>query len=491
MDFLDPKKRKAHNIRLMIGYALMTIALLLASVLLLFVAFGYGINSSTGQVTQNGLLFVDAHPEQASIVIDGRDRGKTDGRFVMEAGEYTVELSREGYRSWKRDFVLEGGNIVRLVYPFLFPQNLESRDLLAYATTPDMVSSSPDRRWILSHTPAAMSALQLTDTSTDQLRTAQLALPAGLFAGRTGTQTFKDVEWSTDNRHLLVKYSFDGGYDYLILDRDKPELSISVSQVFGRAFTNVTLRDKKADQLYLYDESGGVLTAGRTSDKSTEQVLTGVISFWPYKQNELLYTTNTGAAADKSLVRLKDSQTTYTIREVVRANKFMLNMAEFDGDTYVVCGSVSDGKVYIYKNPLDTLKSDSKKQLLHTLLMRLDNPEFLSFSANTRFISVQSGAKFAIYDLETKNQYKYDSGLQLAAKQEARWMDGHRLMLLADGKVQVFDYDGINKQTLVDATSGFVPMFDRDYNQLFTVSPLLADKAKVGLLRTDLNLGTE
>lgn len=491
MDFLDPKKRRAHSIRLMLGYVLMAIALLLASVLLLFVAFGYGINSTTGQVTQNGLLFVDAHPEQANIVINGRDRGKTDGRFVMEAGEYSIELSREGYRSWKRDFVLEGGNIVRLVYPFLFPTNLQSRDLLAFASEPDMVTSSPDRRWIVSHTPSVIGTLQLTDTSTDQLQTTQLALPAGLFTGRSGTQTFQDVEWSTDNRHVLVKYSFEGGYDYLILDRDKPELSISVSQTFGRAFTKVALRDKKHDLLYLYDANGGVLTAGRTADKTTEPVATGVISFWPYKQNELLYATNTNATADKSFIKLKDGQSTYNIREVQRADKFLLNMAEFDGETYVVCGSVADGKVYVYKNPLDTLKGDGKKPLVHTLLMRLENPEYLSFSANTRFIAIQSGAKFAVYDLETENQYKYDTGLKLTAGQEANWMDGHRLMLVSEDKMNVFDFDGINKQTLVGAKAAFVPMFDRDYNQLFSVSPTLADKSKTGLVRTDLNLGTE
>ncbi len=491
MDFLDPKKRRSHAIRLMIGYCLLAIALLLASVLLLFMAFGYGINRTTGEVTQNGLVFVDAHPEAAEIYLNGVDKGQTDGRFVFEAGKYNIELRRDGYRTWKRDFILEGGNIVRLVYPFMFPTQLQQRNILAYTTTPDMVTASPDRRWIMSHVPDSLASLQLTDTSVDALPTTTLTLPAQLFAGRTGVQRMQAVEWSTNNRHVLVKYSFDGGYDYLILDRERPNESLSVSQVFGKPFTKVTLRDKSPNQFYLYDSTGGVLLSGKTTDKTTTPVATEVVSFWPYKENIVLYNTHAGAAADKTIVKLKDGTATYTIRELSRATTALLNIAEFDGDEYMVTGSPADGKVYIYKNALAALKKNPQKTVLQTLLMRLENPEYVSFSANARFIAIQAGAKFDVYDLEAKQQYKYDTALPLAARQEATWMDGHRLLLQSASKMHVFDFDGTNKQTIVDITPGFVPLFDRDYNQLFTVGPSVGDAAKFSLVRTDLNLGTE
>jgi hypothetical protein len=41
MDFLDPKKSHAHTVRLIIGYVLIGIALILATVLLLDVASGF------------------------------------------------------------------------------------------------------------------------------------------------------------------------------------------------------------------------------------------------------------------------------------------------------------------------------------------------------------------------------------------------------------------------------------------------------------------
>ena len=489
MDFLDPQKKRAHKIRLMIGYFLASIALMLASVLLLFASFGYGINRSTGEVVQNGLVFVDAHPEQAHMYLNGQDKGETDGRFVLEAGSYSIELKRDNYRSWKRDFTLDGGGIVRLVYPFLFPEKLDSRDITTFASTPDVATESPDRKWVVLHNPEALSTFQILDTSKDELALTSVTVSDAVFGTHTGAQKLEFVEWSTDNRHVLLKHSFDGGYQYIVFDRQDPQTSYNVSTVFNKSYTTVAFRDKKFDLLYLHDATTGQLLSGKVGDKTTAAVATGVISFWPYKDNTVLYATNTDAPADKTIIKLKDGQVNYTIREVMRSDKFLLNIAEFDGDTFIASGSMADGKLYVYKNPVDFLKKSSTTPLINMVLLKLDNPEYASFSANARFLALQSGSKFAVYDFETDKQYKYDTTMPLLPGQKATWMDGHRLMLISDGKMNVFDYDGINKQTLSNANTGFIPLFDRDYNQYFTVGPSVADPAKTGLVRTDINLG--
>src|SRR5690554_5521518 len=119
MDFLDPKKRRAHVRRLYIGYALMAVLIFGVASLLVLQAFGYSFNPRTGDITQNGLVFIDAHPQAAEVFINGQSKGFTDQRMVMTNGKYSLELKREGYRDWRRDFVLEGGHIERFVYPFL------------------------------------------------------------------------------------------------------------------------------------------------------------------------------------------------------------------------------------------------------------------------------------------------------------------------------------------------------------------------------------
>jgi hypothetical protein len=490
MDFLDPKKKRQHTIKLFVGYALIATALFLASVLLLFAAFGYGIKGTSGEVIQNGLLFVDAHPQQATMYINGQERGQTDGRFVLEAGNYNLELKRDGYRPWKRDFTLEGGNIVRLVYPFLFPEKLEKKDIQTFTTQPDMVTQSPDRRWIVVHDAANVTQFRTIDTADKKLPTATLIMPAAVLAGHIGT--IEMVEWSTDNRHVLLKNSYDGGYDFIVLDREQPDQSYNVTQMFGKAYGNVTLRDKKFDQLYLHDTATGSLLSGNAKDKSVTPVLEHVVAFWPYKDDTVLYATNTDAPADKTLLRLKDGKVTYTLKQLTRSESYLLNMAEFDGETYVIGSSTADGKIYIYKDPVNVLKQKSNAELTPSVLMKLEKAQYLSFSGNARFISVQAGSQFAVYDFETKQQYKYDTKQSLPANYKAKWMDGHRLMTVStDNKMTVFDYDGLNKQTLVATNGAYVPMFDRDYNRLYVAGPTGADVNKQGLAWIRLNLAED
>ena len=68
-------------------------------------------------------------------------------------------------------------------------------------------------------------------------------------------------------------------------------------------------------------------------------------------------------------------------------------------------------------------------------------------------------------------------------------MDGHRLATSTDKTVLVFDYDGINIQKLMPINPTTDVMFDRDYENAFTLYPPEADgKAKLAqtkLLVTD------
>jgi hypothetical protein len=67
MDFLDPRRFRKQKIRLMVGYILIAVAIGLGTVILVYGAYGYGINTKTGDIVQNGLLFVDSKPGGADI----------------------------------------------------------------------------------------------------------------------------------------------------------------------------------------------------------------------------------------------------------------------------------------------------------------------------------------------------------------------------------------------------------------------------------------
>jgi hypothetical protein len=91
-----------------------------------------------------------------------------------------------------------------------------------------------------------------------------------------------------------------------------------------------------------------------------------------------------------------------------------------------------------------------------------------------------------VYDLENAAQYSYEAAEPMDQPQtHAVWMDGDRLEYVSGGKLEVFDYDYRNRQTLVDANPAYAPFFSGDYSYLYALRPVRAD-AKAAFTSTSL-----
>jgi hypothetical protein len=487
MDFLDPKKKRAHNIRLFLGYILVGVALLISTLILVFEASGFDIDRKTGAIIQNGLIFIDAQPEAADIFLNGEPKNHTDNRLVMPAGEYSLELKRSGYRTWSHRFTLDGGSIERFIYPFLFPEKFQSKDIQPYSSQPGLNTESPDRKWLLVQQPGQLTKFDQFALDNDNDKISSFEIPAAVLPTKPGTNLLELVEWSTDNRHVLIKHTFDGGNEFIMVDRDTPANSINVNQQFpDQIFNDIRLRDKKFDQYYIYTKEGGVLKTADLKSKLVTPLLTQVLSFQPHGDDMVLYATDASAPAGKVAVRLRSGLDTYTVRDLPVASTYLLDLARFDGHWYFAIGGNADNKVYIYKDAPEDLKSTNKTSPL--LLLQVANPQYVSFSANARIIAVQGGASFAVYDAETNRVHRYNTALPGVEGQKANWMDGHRLTFVSNGHLVVFDFDNNNKQTLVEQNLGTFPFFNRDYTALYTISPSLAAKDKPALVRSELKI---
>lgn len=487
MDFLDDKKKRAHRNRLFIGYGLMAIAITFATIILVFATNGYSVNPGTGKVTQFGLLFIDSQPDGAEIYLNGERKGTTSDRLVVEENEYDLEIRRAGYRTWQKNFVLEARAVERFAYPFLFPAELKPREVRLLASSTDMVSSSPDRRWIVSHSPAAFLSFDITDTSQEDPQTSVIGLTPAVLPVRAGT-TLEAVEWSTDNKHLLVKAAYPGGADYILLNRESPELSLNLTQHFGVAFSQIRLRDKSADRLYVYDAATGSLQSADVATKAVSPLATGVVSYWPYGNDMVLYATTAGAPSGLVSVKLLDGADTYELRQVPISDMYLLNIARFKENWYFAIGARAEGGAYVYVNPVNELRRKPDSLPDPNVFLKVDGAQYLEFSANARFISVQGGSKFAVYDAELGRQSRYDVALPADESSRAHWMDGHRLTMLSQGKMYVFDFDGTNKYELLSAQPSFSAMFDRDYNNMFLVSQATENTELKALTRVPLRV---
>ena len=74
MEFLDPSKKRSRSIRLTIGHMLMAAVVVIGTYILVSQAYGFDVNTKTGQVFQNGLVYIDSAPDGAKILINKKTR---------------------------------------------------------------------------------------------------------------------------------------------------------------------------------------------------------------------------------------------------------------------------------------------------------------------------------------------------------------------------------------------------------------------------------
>lgn len=488
MDFLDPRKRHRHDIILMCGYGLMAIAIGLTSVILVYGASGYGINTKTGSVIQNGLLFVDSKPSGASIYLNNKLEGTTGARLVIPAGSYKLILSKSGYRDWQRQFNLNENSVFRFAYPFLFPVSLTPKDLKIYNSPLSLITESLDKHWLLvqiSTSDSKSLVFDMFDTSKLDQSPVQVSLPPSLLNG-SGPHVFKAVDWASNNNQVLIEHDFSGGSEFIIFNRADPASSFNINQTLTVSPSQVSLRDKKADQLYLYNQNGQSLSLGDISKNSVQLLLNHVLAYKTYGPDLASYVTDQNVAAGQVMARIRENNKTYPLFTFAAGDRYFIDAAQYQGHWYYVAGSNKSDRINIYKDPLSGIKDPQTAKAIPLISLPEANATSLAFSDNARLINLEAGQKFAVYDIEGQNRVQYDLSAPLG--EPLHWMDGHRLIGITNGSVLVMDFDGTNQQVLIPASSSQDIFFDKNLNQMLTITTA---NGGFTLQRTDLRAGTD
>jgi hypothetical protein len=489
MDFLDPKRKKSHRKRLLIGYLLMAVAVGMGTLILLFSAFGFWVDRKTGNVIQNGTVFVDSQPGNSNVYLNGvLQSSKTASRLVLPGSkQYTIKLTQDGYRDWSRVFTLGGGNIERLVYPLMVPKTLTTTENQLYASVPAVMSQSLDKRWLLVQQPGGTYVFDLYDLNNPKSLPTQLTIPSGVLTDSAKPATLSVVSWAGDNRHILMRRDFNGTSEYLMVDTDTVGNTVNINSSLGVTPTAVTLRDEKIDQVYLYDAVGGNLRQGDLKSKTVSSViLSNVLSFKTYGSDLVLYATKTGAEEGKVDLRIRENdKASFLLKSVQEATSYMLDISEFDGTPYYVVGTNTGNAVFVYKDPLPTLKGQQSKALLIPAVLRLTNPQFVSFASSSQFIALQSKNDLLVYDVQNDHQYKLRLEHDIAVSDKLLWMDGFRFALVDKGESFIVDFDGSNNQQLVPSVSGGV-FFDPDNKNVIALAPSLVVAGRFSLTQTSL-----
>ena len=474
MDFIDPKKRRATKIRLFIGYFLITLAIIMTTLTLLYAAYGYSFGKN-GQLIQKGLVFVSSSPSPASIYLNGvLNAQQTNARLNIPAGEYTIKLTRPGYRPWQRAVGVVGGSVERFDYPLLYPVHLVNTVEQKLTGLPQLFLESPSRQWILVQQPQNDTSFTRYDiTNFKQLVTTTVTIPSNIVAPNVPGGSWQLVQWSTDNSHVLLNHIVNGVNDYILFDQTQPSQSIDLTKALSLNNTVIpSMVNNQYNQYDLYDPTTQTLTQASLSQPQPTALLSQVLAFKSFGSNMLLYATTQNAPTGKVLIELQQNGTTYTLQSLpAGASNYLLNLAQYNGNWFVAEGDSSGHKVYIYENPQNSNSSSPSQPLVPAAILNVNQPNFLSFSANTQFIMAENGNHFSVFDAQNDKVYAYQTNPAPVAGTHAAWMDGDRIIYASGGHVVVFDYDDANQQTLQPAVNSTPDFFNQAYTWSYTIAP--------------------
>ena len=341
MDYLDPQKKRSHKVRLYIGYSLIAVAISIATVILVYIGSGFYLDKQTGSLIQNGQLFVNSNPEGATIYLNGeQQRTKTVGRLVVPSGSYKVTLKRDGFREWSQQVLLEGGRIQRLDYARLLPTLLTPKIIQTFATVPQHISQSFDRRFLTFTFAEKPLSIFVYDLTKPDVTPVEIIIAANTISNPVKTGQLNILEWSEDNKHFLVSYSAGGILsDYLIASRDVKEPVTNLTVLLGIKTSVISFRNHSFDHYYVYNPADKSL--GTVSIEVTTVIprLNNVLAYKTFDNDQILYVSATSIIKNKVQARLSINDKSYLLRELTPSDSYLLDIAKLSSSVVIAVGS--------------------------------------------------------------------------------------------------------------------------------------------------------
>jgi hypothetical protein len=472
MDYLDPDKKRQHKQRLLFGYVLIGFAIGIATVLLVYMANGYYVDRDTGQVIQNGLVYVDSRPGGAEIYLNGeKQKGATDARLVVPAGEYEIGLKRDGYRDWGRNLLLEGGSLRKLTYARLIPNELTSSVGANLRSNPIATSQSIDKKWLVLSFGDKPLELNIIDIEQPTVTPQIITIPSNLVVD-SETGTIEITEWADDNRNFIAKYTNGNLINYILVDRENPQAAVNLNILFGDNNYEIGFQDRNKDIFFAYKPATkSLLTASLSGGVNPSPVVDNVYDYKTFGRDWVLYITESG---EEGLVsaRFKRGDKDILLKKIKTSDKYLLQLAKLGNAPVMGISSTVENRAIVYNDPQKFLDENPEASVpIATTVLRVEKPSDLRISSDSSVIMASGQGKFASHEFEADRSYTFTVEVPVDPIQEVRWLDGQHFLFSSEGKQFMMDFDGSNMYDLVASMPVNGSYFTNNIEIMFSFTP--------------------
>jgi hypothetical protein len=475
MDYLDPQKKRRHKIQLLIGYGLFAIAIGFATLILVYVSNGYDVDRRTGQVIQNGLVYIDSRPGGANVYLNGeQQRGTTDARLVLPGGTYDVRLKKDGYRDWSRNLILDGGSLRRLTYARLIPQSLTTTIGAGLKSDPIYSSQSIDKRWLILSYADNPLQLQIIDTESATVTLQSINIPPTIVPPPVNGQV-EIIEWADDNKNFIAKYTDGTLINYLLVNRESPETAQNLTTLFNDSSYQIKFQDRKKDKFFVYQPSTqSLFSATLNGGVNQVPIVVKAKAYMTFGNDWVLYITESG---EEGLVdaRFKHSDKDILLKKIKTADSYLLQLAKLGNSPIMGISSPVEDRATIYFDPEKYLNENPDVTIpVATTVLRVNNPIDLRISSDSSIILVYGLDNFASHEFEDDRSYTFKVDVLIDPTQEIRWLDGQHFLFSSKGKQFMMDFDGSNMFELVESMATLGSYYSKNIENMYSFTAATA-----------------
>lgn len=464
------RRKKIQTTKLVITEIFMLVTIVVTVVILTFIVMGYHLTED-GRLEQSGLVQVESIPTGATVIIDGETLpNKTDTSKILKEGEHTVKIEKPGFSSWEKTISAHPGFLTKLSYPRLYKIERTPSTVWTFETAPDSFAASRNRDVILTAENSS-AKLSLFDIDASSPKRTEIDL-SELFADKI-TYEKSILDWNKNSSRIILKFSKNGASDFAVVDLEYPERSLGLLETFGFQVSDLAFLNDYGDKLFIL-ENGHLRTLSLSDKQASGILVDGVEAFSSF--GEIAFVVTKKADSDKKSFGLYDSRNK-SVLSLLETSASVVRplISEYLGRfTFAIA---EDNNITIYRSELPNEKTSEEKPLgepVGKYTTSFGAPGNFYFSAKNQVVVSQTGADFAIFDLEnyTESAFTLPSALTF-------WPDEYTIGLVSDEKLSVYDFDGTNRFTFGRAEAGFPAVISKNGNYLYFVQKNSAGKLEL------------
>lgn len=461
------KKQRRQSLKVIFSEAIMVLAVIVTVVILALIVSGYWLNSDF-KVERQGMLQIYSAPTGATVEIDGKASSwlqRTNTSKVLSSGEHTIGLTREGYDSWSKTINISEGLLYRLHYPRLFLKDRLVEDMLDISGSV-LATVSPNReQLLLTNNTTEWLTINLNNEKLEPKKldiasffsSVSLAegADAGLFSGE-----ILETSWDYDGTHVLFKVRSGENIEWVLLDVKNPKNTINLTQEFGDNFSQIEILDNSATNLLVVQNNN--LKKIDVPGKLISAVLVEGVTDFDHYGNELVFSalnqpeeagvTPDNENTESSEFGIAEQQKPYYVGYFKIGDHKLSRLAYTDSPAKVAISKFYDNDyiTIIMDSTLSLYKKDDFEEILSEGLSF--SPQDIKVGYEGEFVVAYSAKNLATLDMESTKIREWS-----IENESFGWIDPNMIYTVSDGELIVYDFDGLNRRSLVKNVSTHFP----------------------------------